>query len=266
MKHEEYKQMIPAQALSALDAADDRMLSNHLVECSECRHEFDEWQATAAALALGSDAMEPSPQLRERILVEIRASKTGKLSPSNVVPFAPAQKNVWSSFGTLGAIAAVIAFAALAISTFVLWRENRSSRNEIGLLKTEIQTSQLELDRKTKLLEMIASPGMHFAELKGMPTAPTATAKVMYDASGHAMIMARGLPAAPADKEYQLWFIVPGKKPIPGRTFTTDTRGQGVMEDQVPAEVMNSAVFAVTLERKGGVSSPEGSMFLSSGS
>src|SRR5215470_7785419 len=103
MKHEEYKQMIPAHALSALDPADDRMLTNHLVECSECRGEFDEWQETAAALALGSDVMEPSPQLRERILVEVRALKTSK-PVSNVVPFAPAQKNVWTSFGSLGAI------------------------------------------------------------------------------------------------------------------------------------------------------------------
>jgi anti-sigma-K factor RskA len=266
MKHEEYKEMIPAHALSALDPTDDRMLADHLVECSECRHEFDEWQTTTAALALSSNALEPSPQLREQILLQVRTEKKIKPSASNVIPFAPAQKNVWSSFGSLGAIAAIFAFAVLAIYAFVLWRENRSFRSEVAALKTEIQTSQLELDRKTKLLEMVAKPGMHFAELKGMPMAPTATAKMMYDTSGHAMIMTRGLPAAPADKEYQLWFIVPGKKPMPGKTFTTDNRGQGMMEDQVPAEAMNSAVFAITLERKGGVSSPEGSMYLSSGS
>ena len=88
----------------------------------------------------------------------------------------------------------------------------------------------------------------------------------MYDSSGHAVIMAKGLPAAPSEKEYQLWFIVPGKKPIPGKTFSIDSLGTGMMEDQVPAEAMNSAVFAITLERKGGVNSPEGSMYLSSGS
>ena len=78
------------------------------------------------------------------------------------------------------------------------------------------------------------------------------------------MIMAQNLPAAPVGKEYQLWFIVPGKQPMPGKTFSTDNQGKGMMEDQVPAEAMTSAVFAITLERKGGVQAPEGAMYLKS--
>jgi len=264
MSHEDYKQMIPGHALSALDAAEDRMLAHHLVECSECRKEFDQWQETVAVLALDVAGAEPSPQIRERIITQIRAEKSA--GQTNVISFVPSQRSVWSSLGSLGAIAAAVLFAALILYALILWRENRTFRTEIATLKTEIQTSQVQLDRKTKLLAMIEKPGVHFAELKGMPMAPTATAKVMYDASGHAMIVTKGLPAAPADKEYQLWYIVPGKKPMPGKTFSPDSHGEGMMEDQVPAEAMTSAVFAVTLERKGGASSPEGSMYLSSGS
>lgn len=265
MNHEEYKQMIPAHALSALDPVEDRMLTNHLVECSECRHELYVWESTAAMLVLGVDGAEPSPQVRERILSQARTGKDG-VSSTRVIPFPPPPRNVWSSLGSLGAIAAVVVVAALLVNAFVMWRENRAFRYEIATLQGEVRSSQLELDRKTKLLEMVEKPGTHIAELKGMQTAPGATAKLMYDSTGHAMIMAKGLPAAPPDKEYQLWFIVPGKKPMPGKTFSTDSKGSGMMEDQVPAEAMNSAVFAVTLERKGGVNSPEGSMYLSSGS
>jgi anti-sigma-K factor RskA len=265
MSHEEYKQMIPAHAVSALDPAEDRMLASHLVQCSECRQELDEWHATAAVLVLGVDEAEPSPQVRERILSHVRSGNDNVSNP-RVIPFPPPRRNVWSSLGSLGAIAAVVVVAALLVNAFVLWRKNRAFSFEIATLQSEIRNSQLELDRNTKLLEMVAKPGTHFAELKGMKTAPGATAKLMYDSSGHAMIMAKGLPAAPSDKEYQLWFIVPGKKPMPGNTFSTDSLGTGMMEDQVPAEAMNSAVFAITLERKGGVNSPEGSMYLRSGS
>ena len=51
MVHEDYKEMIPARALSALDAAEARALNDHLSDCAECRMEFEEWEATAAALA-----------------------------------------------------------------------------------------------------------------------------------------------------------------------------------------------------------------------
>jgi anti-sigma-K factor RskA len=265
MSHEEYKQMIPAHAVSALDPAEDRMLASHIVQCSECRHELDEWQATAAVLVLGVDGAEPSPQVRERILSQVRTEKAN-VSTTKVIPFPPPRRNVWSSLGSFGAIAAIVVVAALLVNAFVLWRKNRVFRDEIATLQSEVRNSQLELDRNAKLLEMIAKPGTHFAELKGMKAAPGAMAKLLYDSSGHAMIMAKGLPAAPTDKEYQLWFIVPGKKPMPGKTLTTDSLGTGMMEDQVPAEAMNSAVFAITLERKGGANSPEGPMYLSSGS
>ena len=49
MVHDDYKEMIPARALSALDAAEERALNEHLENCAECRKELEDWQATAAA-------------------------------------------------------------------------------------------------------------------------------------------------------------------------------------------------------------------------
>ena len=46
--------MIPARALSALDAAEARALNEHLAECAECRMELQEWEATAAAMAVSA--------------------------------------------------------------------------------------------------------------------------------------------------------------------------------------------------------------------
>ena len=68
MVHDDYKEMIPARALSALDAAEERALNEHLENCAECRKELEDWQATASALSLAPDPVEPSPQVRERIL------------------------------------------------------------------------------------------------------------------------------------------------------------------------------------------------------
>ena len=263
MSHNDYRDMIPVRALSALDDVDDLALSEHLSTCAECRQELDTWHGTAASLSFATEPMEPSPRVREKILSQVREAKRD-VAPSKVLPFAAPQRNLWSSFGSLGAIAAAILFAGLLVYVVLLWRENRAIRSELSTLRSEIQKSQSELDQKNKLVRMLEQPGTRFAELKGMPIAPGAIAKLAYDTSGHAMIMTQNLPAAPAGKEYQLWFIVPGKQPMAGRTFSTDNQGKSMMEDQVPAEAMNSPVFAVTLERKGGVNAPEGAMYLRS--
>src|SRR4026207_2102667 len=77
MVHDDYKEMIPAHALSALDAADERALNEHLAGCAECRRDLAEWEATAASLALGAKPMEPSPEVREKLLTQIRSEKSG---------------------------------------------------------------------------------------------------------------------------------------------------------------------------------------------
>jgi len=81
MVHEAYKEMIPARALSALDAAEAQTLNEHLENCDECRKELEEWQATAATLSLTSDPVEPSPAVRERILDEVRKDLSSAPSP-----------------------------------------------------------------------------------------------------------------------------------------------------------------------------------------
>jgi anti-sigma factor RsiW len=92
MVHEEYKEMIPARALSALDTAEAQALNEHLENCAECQKELEEWQATAAALALTPNAVEPSPAVRERILGEVRKD----LSTAEVIPFRSTSRNIWA--------------------------------------------------------------------------------------------------------------------------------------------------------------------------
>ena len=247
MVHDDYKEMIPARALSALDAADARALNEHLESCSECREELENWEATAAALALAADPSEPSPNVRERILNEIRDDA----SPSQVIPFRSTSRNIWTSFGSLGAIAAVVLFLVLIVGLIVLWRQNRAA--------------QAELARSKEFLQLVTTPGAKVTELKGTEVGAGATAKLVYDPSGRAMLLTDKLPRVPQGKAYQLWFIVGSKPPLPGKTFVPDDAGKGVMTDQVPQPALNSAVFAVTLEPAGGESAPTGAIYLRSG-
>ena len=245
MVHDDYKELIPAHALSALEAADERALNEHLAECAECRRDLAEWEATAASLALSAKPMEPSPQVREKLLTQVRAEKSGSdSSASNVVPFSRPPRTLWNTLGSFGSIAAVVLFAGLIVSVVVLWQQNRALRHENDFFQT------------------LNAPGARVAQLSGSgDVAPLASAKLAYDKVGRTLMVVENLPRPPAGKEYQLWYFV-DNKPLPGKTFATDRDGKATLKDQMPPADIAQVRFAITLEPAGGVSSPTGAIYL----
>jgi anti-sigma-K factor RskA len=275
---EEYKELLAANVLTALDAEDARALDHHLRSCPECRLEMDQWEETAALLALDVTGLEPSPQLRERILKSVRAEGSVKSNnegaaaisesdvsagDSRVLAFDRSSRNVWASLGSFGAIAATLLLAALVISLLVLWQQNRATHEELTFLSTELQQTKAQLDHEAAVVQLLISPDAQMTKLAGTNEAPSAHAMLAYDKNGHAMLMAKGLPAAPKGKAYQLWYIM-GGKPMPGKMLSTDAAGNAILEDQIPAAALSGAVFAVTLEPEGGMPSPTGAIYLRS--
>jgi hypothetical protein len=273
MAHEDFKDMLAAQALNALEVAEVRDLEAHLQGCAECRSQLTEWEDTAATLAFASleaRLLEPSPQLRGRILEAVRANGPGKSAEdgyrpqaSNVVPLKQ-HTPAWSSAQTWGAIAAGMVITGLVATLLVLWTQNRQARRELTALTVQVRDAQQQLIQQRQVMEIVAAPGTRMTELTGTKVMPGAHATIAYDKNGHAVLMAKGLPPPPAGKAYQLWFIA-GGKPMPGKVFTTDVSGSGTLNDQIPAEALNSAVFAITLEPKEGVAAPTLPIYLSSG-
>lgn len=276
MRHEDYKELLAAKALCALDTADARALTTHLEGCSDCQAEIVELEDAAALLASQAAPLEPSTKVRDRILATVRAEvqagfQSDRVSPEvsqrdgNVLAFERPARNIWSSLGSFGALAATLAFVALIIALAVLWQKNRTMQSELARLKAVMIQEQAQRDRERAMGELLISPGGHMAKLSGTNVAPGAHAMLAYDKSGHAMLMAKGLPSAPEGMAYQLWYIKDDKK-MPGKVFTPDAAGNGMLEDQIPAVARDAAVFAITLEPKSGVQVPTGSIYLLSSS
>ena len=262
MAHEDYKEMLAAHALSALDAADARALNQHLSECDECRRELADWENIAAEFALSANPAEPSRHVRERIMNAVRNENRGQ---RRVVSFSQSRRDKWTSLGPIGAIAAAVLFLVLIIWIIVLWQQNRMLHRQTEQLAREIQSVQEEAARSNEFVNILSSPGARIATLDGTGPAPHATARLVYEISGRAMLMANNLPPTPADKAYQLWFIVGRNPPIPGKTFETNFAGRGELSDEIPEQAMQSAVFAVTLEPLGGSLSPTSPIYLRGG-
>jgi anti-sigma-K factor RskA len=285
MTHEDYQELLAANALTALDADDARALSTHLESCAACRSEMSEWEDTAALLALDAKSLEPSAQVRERILARVRAenradkfagNRLGSTASAdhasgasqregNVLAFAARPKKIWESLGSFGAMAAAVILAALIISLVVIWQQNRTTQKELARLSAEMNQAREQLDHERAVVALLTSPDARMAKLTGTNMAPDAHAMLAYDRNGRAMLMAKGLPAAPTGMAYQLWYIV-GNKPMPGKVFKTESSGEGTLQDDIPAEAMNAAVFAVTLEPENGVRAPTGATYLRSSS
>jgi anti-sigma-K factor RskA len=282
--------MIAAHALGALEAAEARELDDHLETCAECRAELDAWQDVSAALALAAPLAEPSAELRSRIFDNVRAEgsklssrvaaeENGKAksniaessqTKSNVVPFEKPARRTWSAGVMIGALAASLAFIALAASLVMLWNRNNAMQQEMARVTNQLEQAEGELRRERETLaherearELISAPEARIMTLSGTEMATRARAKFVYDSkTGRAMLMADDLPPAPAGKAYQLWFIAEGKPPMPGHVFNTDAAGHAEMRDQLPEEARGATIFAVTLEPSNGVKAPTGPKYL----
>jgi anti-sigma-K factor RskA len=272
MEHQEYQDLLFPYSLEALDVSGARALEVHLVECAECRTELAELRDASALLAYGAAPAEPGPEVRSGILAAVRA-EPGKQEPraaaaAPVIPLRPrAERNLW----TIGLrLAAGLAFIALLIGLAVLWRRDARMRQELAQVSHQLSNQQHELTRDREVLTrqrealaLLNSPNAKKMELAGTQTAQNARGTFVFDQkTGRAVLMAEGLPATPADKAYELWFIPKGHTPMAGKMFTIDASGHAMLPDQMPPEAMENAVIAITLEPKKGSATPTGAIYL----
>jgi anti-sigma-K factor RskA len=274
MEHQEYQELLELHSLDALEASEARVLEEHLNTCAECRAELIRLRDAVALLAHAAPPAAPRPEVRDQILANVRAERKqappSPVTSPQVVPLKPrAAQNVW----TIGLrLAAGLAFAALLVGLIVFWRRDVKMRQEIAQLSRQNNTQQHELlrdrdvlARQREGLALLNSPNAKKMELTGTQTAQSARGTFVYDQkTGRAILMADGLPATPADKAYELWFIPKGHSPMAGKMFTIDASGHAMLPEQMPPEAMESAAIAITLEPKKGSAVPTGAIYLSS--
>ncbi|MDT7603153.1 MAG: hypothetical protein QOF61_1150, partial [Acidobacteriota bacterium] len=280
--------LLALAALDAADAAELRSLDAHLAACDECRAELRSLSDAAAALALAVPPVEPSPELRARLLATLKATSQGVAQRAgererdvtrgadtttrgaNVISLEEARRAPRRLFFVsrpafaFAAVAATLLVAALTVASVVLWERNAAMRSQLASLSDTLSQMRGELARAREQGEILTAPAMRTDELAATKLAGTAVARITYDMNtGRAVFVAANLPAPPAGREYQLWYIADGK-PLPGSAFTTDAQGRAEVRATVPPAGRRAQVFAVTLEPAGGMPAPTGEMYLKS--
>jgi anti-sigma-K factor RskA len=270
--HQQYQESLALHALDALDAKEARSLEAHLASCAECHAALIEWRDATGLLAHAATPAAPSDELRARILTAARA-ETAKPTESSArvvpMPIAPRRSNLWPN---LLKIAAAIAIVGLLVGMIVFWRRDVRLQRDIARLTRERNRTadQLARERDARAKEhdavaMLNSRDTKKMELAGTQTAQNARGTFVFDPkTGHGMLMTEGLPATPADKAYEVWFIPKGHTPMPGKMFTVDSSWRAIVSGEIPLEARLSAVIAITLEPKKGSAAPTSAIYLSS--
>ncbi|HVR96699.1 MAG TPA: anti-sigma factor [Thermoanaerobaculia bacterium] len=257
-RHEE---MLPAYALGALDGEELRELEAHLPGCDECRRLLRGWEDDLEQLAAAAPPLEPSAEVRRRILGATGAAPAAIPARSEPVR-RRSQAWVWLPLAAALALLVVglARQARLQGEIERLQGERDQLAQQVTALDQQLVVARGEAQRMAEALSVINAPGGRAVRLAGLGPTPEAFGHTFIDPErGRALFYAARLPELAPDKDYQLWFFADGK-PVPAGVFDVDTNGNGsVRVDRLASDIQG---WAVTIEPRGGLPAPSGDIVL----
>src|SRR5262245_42665483 len=186
MEHETYNELTAAYALDALDDDETKAYEEHLAGCAICQDNLAALSGTMVQLAFAAPPVDPSPELRERILEAARAERqspapavaetVAPAEPEKVEPLRP--RRAWWRPSTRTGFGVAVAVAACLIVGLGIWNVSLSR--------------QLDDVQRT-------SPTT--VPLQG------ADGSVVVGAGNNAVLVVARLDEAPAGKTYEAWVI-----------------------------------------------------------
>lgn len=246
--------------LGRLTAGNRKQLEAHLkTGCDQCTRELAELQEAMTLLPLMTRQQTPSPKLKSHIMGAL--SSGGRPAPSAKTVTEPSialpHQKPWFGY----AIAAVFLLMVIVLGVYT-----NDLIQTIGVKEQQIVELRDELQRKEEIVKVLQSPKIDIVLMNGLEASPAGYGKIIWDpAKKVAIFQVSNLPTVPEDKDYQLW-IIRNKQPVSAGVFAVTNE----KEKEAFFKVMDLAIgdkkeidaFAVTLEPKGGVPQPTGTMYL----
>jgi anti-sigma factor RsiW len=228
--HERWQDATAAYVLGALDEAERDAFEEHLAGCAACREEVEELLPAAEALPMSVDPIDPPPSLKARIMAEVEreASLLAAAGPeADRPPAAPARAPRFPL--RLPRLAP----AAVAATLLVLGVA-------IGIGIATFGGSP----ERTVAAQVSGAPG----------------ATVEIEVNGEeGRLLARGLPAPPSGRVYQVWLKRAGHAAEPTAALFVPSR-DGAAAASVPGSMKGVDQVMVTDEPDGGSPQPTGDL------
>lgn len=229
--HERWSDSVAPYLLGALPGDELAAFEAHMAHCADCREELDALAPAVRALPNSVEPMAPPPALKARIMAEVEreASLLAAAGPEADRP-APEPEHGRRRLSLRiprlvpAAVAGVLLIVGIAIG---------------------VVTSQLGNEpERTVSAQVSGAPG----------------AAVSLELSGEeGRLMARGLPAPPRGRVYQVWLKRDGHAPAPTAALFMPSR-DGAATASVPGSMEGIDQVMVTDEPDGGSPQPTGKL------
>ncbi|MCX5411007.1 anti-sigma factor [Streptomyces sp. NBC_00059] len=225
-----------AYVLHALPEEELREFEAHLADCGACRREVAELRDTVAALGR-STAGTPPDGLRERVL---RAVAT---TPQEHRPRTPGPRTSGRSPARALRMALAASVAVILVCLGLAGWQHREASDA----RAEAQRAE---DSQEHLTRVLTAPD---AQLETRQLPDGATASVTFSrVENSAALAVSGLPALPANRTYEAWFMEDGT-PVPAGLLTADP---GRRLTLLKGSLDDAEAVALTVEPAGGSPQP----------
>lgn len=184
-----------------------------------------------------------SDKVKNNILAEITATKK--------IPFTPETKK--SSYTLKFALAAsTILFISSFIYNLYQYQNSNKLTAENNSYKKTVDSLNIDLNNSNVLISILRDTSSKSISLKGLPISPASFVSVNYNKKTKAVyVVNTNLPKPEQNKQYQLWAIVDG---VPVDAGMIDLNAKD--DFQMMKSIENPQAFAITLENKGGSTTP----------
>jgi anti-sigma-K factor RskA len=253
MSHEPFETLAAVYAVGALDGDDLVRFEAHLrAGCDQCEAVVRDSQDALAALAGEATPAIPPARVREELVRRVDTSSRPRARRFRFLPWAA------------GTAAAALAAGLFASGVVAARYEKQFGvvMRETSRMREALKREQATLREEVAAAQLLRDPDTRVIALDGLPAAPGASGRVVWNPKAGGRLYVAGLPPAPPGKTYELWTIA-GAAPRPAGTFDVDANGTAA-HPLAPADGGPVKVFAVTLEPAGGVAAPTGPMMLAS--
>jgi anti-sigma-K factor RskA len=255
LDHDAIRELVPLYAIGALTPDERAVVESHAAGCAECAAELRAFAPIGVALAQAVPQVDPPPALRAAILAAAQRDRPARRASARLAPW-------------LAAAAMLVVTVGIAGYASTLRARIRSLESELASALQRVDEGERRVTVALRAaaaaeapMAILTAPDVRRVDLAGQPAAPTASARAFWSRSRGLVITATNLPALPAGRIYQLWFVTAGA-PVSAGLLTPDDRGRLTTTLDTPPNVPEPVALAVTLEPAGGRPAPTGDKYL----
>jgi anti-sigma-K factor RskA len=223
--------LMPGYALDCLSEEEKQQVLEHLAQCESCQVELDTYRQVVDELHEGVPLVEPPPELRQKILMQVQPKLTPDPIRGSDACLETLRRKMQS--GAPWAYASFVLVILLAASN--IWTFQRLNR-----------------------LEATNPADFRVVSLTGTDKAPLATGLLVLSHDGNTgTLVVDSLPFLDETQQYQLWLIKDGKR-TSGGVFSVSQDGYGALAINSPQPLKDFPDFGITIEPAGGSPGPTG--------